>query len=125
MEGLVWLVVLCVLAAMMLLALGLCRRLLSQELPEELAALALLHERDGLELYLDALAAQVLWTDSDLVQTVWLVDCTEDGCLELVCTDFCRTHSGFRYCRVSELVKIFGKMREAEKNDCISSKKHV
>lgn len=125
MEGLVWLVVLCVLAVTMLLALGLCRRLLSQELPEEMAALALLYEKNGLEMRLDALAAQVMWTDSDLIQEIWLVDCTSDGCLEPVCTAFCRTHNSFRYCRVSELVKIFGKMKEAEKNDCISSKKHV
>lgn len=125
MEGMIWLVILCTFAVTALLALGYCRRLLSHDLPEQIVTLALLESREELELHLDALAAQLTWTDRDLVQVIWLVDGTPDSCLEPICTAFCQQHSCFRYCRLSELVKIFGKMKEPEKNDCNSSKKQV
>lgn len=125
MEGLIWLVVLCALTTAMLLALSLCRRMLSHEFSEQLVTWVALKESQGLERRLETLASQIVWTDNALMQKVWLVDCTAEGTLEAECMEFCRKHKAFCYCPLSELVKIFGKMGEAEKNDCISSKNHV
>ncbi len=125
MEGLIWLLVLCTLTAAMLLALSLCRRMLSHELSERLVTWVALEESQGLERRLEALASQIVWTDNLLMQKVWLVDCTEKGELAAECMEFCQKHKGFCYCHLSELVKIFVKMGEGEKNDCISSKNHV
>lgn len=117
--------VFCLLAVTALAALGLCRRLFSHELPEHMATLALLESQAQWERQCAALAAQLTWTDRDMVHTVWLVDATPDGSLEQGCTAFCRRHRGFCYCRLSELTKIFGSGAESEKNDCNLSKKQV
>ena len=95
------------------------------ELPEHMATLALLESQAQWERQCAALAAQLTWTDRDMVRTVWLVDATPDGSLEQGCTAFCRRHRGFCYCRLSELTKIFGSGAESEKNDCNLSKKQV
>ena len=116
MNGLICLLVFCLLAVTALAALGLCRRLFSHELLESQAQW---------ERQCAALAAQLTWTDRDMVRTVWLVDATPDGSLEQGCTAFCRRHRGFCYCRLSELTKIFGSGAESEKNDCNLSKKQV
>ena len=111
MNGLICLLVFCLLAVTALAALGLCRRLFSHELPEHMATLALLESQAQWERQCAALAAQLTWTDRDMVRTVWLA--------------FCRRHRGFCYCRLSELTKIFGSGAESEKNDCNLSKKQV
>ena len=115
MNGLICLLVFCLLAVTALAALGLCRRLFSHELPEHMATLALLESQAQWERQCAALAAQL----------TWLVDATPDGSLEQGCTAFCRRHRGFCYCRLSELTKIFGSGAESEKNDCNLSKKQV
>ena len=117
MNGLICLLVFCLLAVTALAALGLCRRLFSHELPEHMATLALLESQAQWERQCAALAAQLTWTDRDMVRTVWLVDATPDGSLEQGCTAC--------YCRLSELTKIFGSGAESEKNDCNLSKKQV
>ncbi len=116
---------LCIFAAGLLAALAFSRRMLSQDLPEEIVTLAMLHESDTLTQQLEALAAQLHWTDNELVRTVWLVDCSPDGALRQQCMAFCSAHGGFQYCRQAEVVKIFGKVSDFEKNDCNLTKKQV
>ena len=79
MNGLICLLVFCLLAVTALAALGLCRRLFSHELPEHMATLALLESQAQWERQCAALAAQLTWTDRDMVRTVWLVDATPDA----------------------------------------------
>ena len=74
MNGLVCLLVFGLLAITALAALGLCRRLFSHELPRHMATLALLENPQQWETQCAALAAQLTWTDRDMVRTVWLVD---------------------------------------------------
>lgn len=124
MEGILWLLVLCGLTVGMLLALGICRRMRLAELPEQLVTWTAFYEEAELHAQLEALSVQLTWSDSALIQTVWLVDGTE-GRLMSELETFCQTHSGFRCCRMSELVRIFESMEDTEKNNCISSKKHV
>ena len=78
MNGLICLLVFCLLAVTALAALGLCRRLFSHELPEHMATLALLESQAQWERQCAALAAQLTWTDRDMVRTVWLVDATPE-----------------------------------------------
>lgn len=91
MNGLICLLVFCLLAVTALAALGLCRRLFSHELPEHMATLALLESQAQWERQCAALAAQLTWTDRDMVRTVWLVDATPDGSLEQGCTAILQT----------------------------------
>lgn len=63
MNGLICLLVFCLLAVTALAALGLCRRLFSHELPEHMATLALLESQAQWERQCAALAAQLTWTD--------------------------------------------------------------
>lgn len=116
MNGLVCLLVFGLLAITALAALGLCRRLFSHELPRHMATLALLENPQQWETQCAALAAQLTWTDRDMVRTVWLVDATPDGSLEPACTAFCSRHKDFCYCRLSELTKIFGSGTDCEKS---------
>ncbi len=125
METLVYFILLCILAASLFAALAINRRLMSQDIPEEIITLAILHKTENLTSQLEALAAQLHWTDSELIRTVWLVDCSPDGSMQPECTAFCRSHSSFRYIRQSELVNTFGKMTDSEKNDCNLTKKRV
>ena len=118
MNGLVCLLVFGLLAITALAALGLCRRLFSHELPRHMATLALLENPQQWETQCAALAAQLTWTDLDMVRTVWLVDATPDGSLEPACTAFCSRHKDFCYCRLSELTKIFGSGTDCEKSHC-------
>ena len=69
MNGLICLLVFCLLAVTALAALGLCRRLFSHELPEHMATLALLESQAQWERQCAALAAQLTWTDRDMVRT--------------------------------------------------------
>lgn len=94
MNGLVCLLVFGLLAITALAALGLCRRLFSHELPRHMATLALLENPQQWETQCAALAAQLTWTDRDMVRTVWLVDATPDGSLEPACTAFCSLAQG-------------------------------
>ena len=71
MNGLICLLVFCLLAVTALAALGLCRRLFSHELPEHMATLALLESQAQWERQCAALAAQLTWTDRDMVRTAW------------------------------------------------------
>ena len=59
MNGLICLLVFCLLAVTALAALGLCRRLFSHELPEHMATLALLESQAQWERQCAALAAQL------------------------------------------------------------------
>lgn len=125
METLIYFLLLCILALGLMTALALTRRMMSQELPDEIITIALLRQSETLSQQLEALAAQLQWTDSELVRTVWLVDCSPDGEMAQTCTAFCRSHGSFRYCRQSEFVKIFGKPSDLEKNNCNLLKKKV
>lgn len=125
MNGLVCLLVFGLLTITALATLGLCRRLFSHELPRHMATLALLENPQQWETQCAALAAQLTWTDRDMVRTVWLVDATPDGSLEPACTAFCSRHKDFCYCRLSELTKIFGSGTDCEKSHCNLSKKQV
>lgn len=125
MEGLLWLVLLCVVVAAVLATMSLCRRMLSQDLPDRLIAAAVLEDAQELGTRLRALAAQAVWMDSAFAKTIWLVDATPDGSLRPACLAFCRRHPMFQYCRLTDIEKIFGKRSEAEKNDCNLSGKHV
>ncbi len=107
MDGIFWLVMLCAIAAATLFVRSLCRRMLSRELPDRLVSVAILEDAQALETRLDALAVQAAWTDSALVAAIWLVDVTPNGSLEAVCGAFCRTHPTFRYCRLTEIERIF------------------
>ena len=62
MNGLICLLVFCLLAVTALAALGLCRRLFSHELPEHMATLALLESQAQWERQCAALAAQLTGT---------------------------------------------------------------
>lgn len=125
MEGLLWLVMLCAIAAAALAVLSLCRRMLTQELPDQLVSVAVLEDAEELDARLSALAAQAAWMDSAFLKTIWLVDATSDGSLKTVCQAFCRKHPAFRYCRLTDAEKIFGKINDPEKNNCNLSGKHV
>ena len=66
MNGLICLLVFCLLAVTALAALGLCRRLFSHELPEHMATLALLESQAQWERQCAALDAQLTWTARDM-----------------------------------------------------------
>lgn len=70
MNGLVCLLVFGLLAITALAALGLCRRLFSHELPRRMATLALLENPQQWETQCAALAAQLTWTDRDMVRSL-------------------------------------------------------
>lgn len=105
METLVWFVLLCVMMAGLLGLLAFRRRMIAQELPENIITLVLLQNGAQLESQLDALVSQVDWTDNELIRQVWLVDCSPDGALQAQCMALCQRKSSFRYCRLSEVVK--------------------
>lgn len=125
MNGLIGLLMFCLLFVTVLAAMGLCRRLFSHELPEHMITIALLEDPTKWEQQSTALAAQLVWTDRDMVRTVWLVDTTPEHSLQSVCEAFCKRHRDFRCCHLSEAAKIFGSFSESEKNHCILSKKQV
>lgn len=125
MEGILWLVLLCLIAATVLAAMSLCRRMLSQDLPERMITAVVLDDLRDLGVQLRALAAQITWMDSAFTTTIWLVDATPDGSLRPICMAFCRRHPMFRYCRMTELEKILGNPEDDEKNDCNLSGNHV
>lgn len=125
MNGWICLLLFGMLAVTALAAVGLCRRLFSHELPEHMATLVLLEDPAKWEQQSAALAAQIVWTDRDMVRTVWLVDATPEHSLAQVCETFCRRHRDFHCCHLSEAAKIFGSFSESEKNHCNLSKKQV
>ena len=107
MEGMFWLLMLCGLTVGILLTLALCRRMLSQDLPEDaILVVVLRHASENIPSQLEALAAQAAWMDSALLQQIWLIDGTESAQLETVCLAFCSTHPNFAYCPVGEAVKL-------------------
>ena len=86
--------------------LHICRKLLRTDLPLPLTALAYLDTENDLKERLEALSLQLTWTDSALVQSIWLVDGTPDGALLPICQEFCMLHPEFHYCRAGDALKI-------------------
>lgn len=81
------------------------RRMHTEDLPPKRGLVVLLEDSILLPVQLDALAAQWMWTDRDLIQTVWLADPTENGTLAPICAPFCAENPAFHYCRVQPSVK--------------------
>lgn len=127
MSSIFWLAVLCILFLGSAFLWSIFRRLHIHDLPPQRIMMAFLEDSPELpiQVQLDALAAQWVWTDRELIQRIWLVDSTENGVLETACTEYCQRNPWFQYCRLSDVVNIFGNLREPEKNRCNSSKKQV
>jgi len=121
MEWILWLCLLTFLISSTWAAFRISRRFLREDLPP-IVTLVFLDHVENADDILAALSLQFFLTDP-VAESVWLVDRTKNGQLNPLCTEFCKSHTGFFYCQGANFEKIIGNIQNSQKNDCNLPKK--